>query len=384
MSSSWVLTSATVSDWQSIASDASGQHLAACVNGGGIYTSSNYGSTWTQQSDAPTNAIWFSIASSSDGINLAAVVQGGGIYTSSNSGLNWTLQTNGAPTNAYWYSIASSSDGSLLAAVVFGGGIYVSLDSGSSWAQTSAPTTYWFSIASDASGQHLAACVFNGGIWTSLDYGTTWTQTSAPTDNWNSIASSSSGQHLAAVIGGGGIYTYESPPIPCFKKDTQILTDNGYRFIQDLRKGDLIKTLQNDFIPIDMIGKRDMFHPAQKERIKDQLYKCSKEQYPEIVEDLIITGGHSILVDNFTSEEQKANVIEFFGDVYFTDEKYRLLACVDNRASVYEIPGNYTIYHLALENNDYYMNYGIYANGLLVETCSKQYLKELSNMELIE
>ena len=30
------------------------------------------------------------------------------------------------------------------------------------------------------------------------------------------------------------------------------------------------------------------------------------------------------------------------------------------------------------------MNYGIYANGLLVETCSKRYLKELSNMNFIE
>jgi hypothetical protein len=38
---------------------------------------------------------------------------------------------------------------------------------------------------------------------------------------------------------------------------------------------------------------------------------------------------------------------------------------------------------LALENNNYYMNYGVYANGLLVETCSKRYIKELSNMTII-
>jgi hypothetical protein len=29
------------------------------------------------------------------------------------------------------------------------------------------------------------------------------------------------------------------------------------------------------------------------------------------------------------------------------------------------------------------MNYGIYANGLLVETCSKRYLSELSNMRIL-
>jgi hypothetical protein len=77
-------------------------------------------------------------------------------------------------------------------------------------------------------------------------------------------------------------------------------------------------------------------------------------------------------------------VIVVNGLIYVTDGKYRLPACADPRASVYEIQGTYTIYHLALENDNYYMNYGIYANGLLVETCSKRYLKELANMTLIE
>ena len=43
-----------------------------------------------------------------------------------------------------------------------------------------------------------------------------------------------------------------------------------------------------------------------------------------------------------------------------------------------EIPGNHKIWHLALENNDEYMNYGIYANGLLVESCSKRMMREFS------
>ena len=62
---------------------------------------------------------------------------------------------------------------------------------------------------------------------------------------------------------------------------------------------------------------------------------------------------------------------------------YRLPACVHKRTSVYEKEGNYEIYHLALENENYYNNYGIWANGLLVETCSKRYLKELSGMDLL-
>ena len=173
-----------------------------------------------------------------------------------------------------------------------------------------------------------------------------------------------------------------APPPPCFKEGSKILTDNGYRPIETLRKGDLVKTLKHGYKPIDMIGKRDIYNPAQKDRIKEQLYKCSQEQYPEIFEDLVITGCHSILVENRVTHRQIEQIKKVNGDTYFTDDKLRMPACVDERASVYEVQGSFTIYHIALENSDYYANYGVYANGLLVETCSKRYLKELSKMDL--
>lgn len=181
-----------------------------------------------------------------------------------------------------------------------------------------------------------------------------------------------------------GTISQISLPIACFKENTKILTEQGYRSIQDLRKGDLIKTLKHGYLPIDTIGKREIYHNASQNRNKNQLYKCCQDKYSEVFEDLILTGSHSILVNEFTSNEEKQKTIEINGSIYVTDGKYRLPACVDEKTFVYEIPGNYTIYHLALKNNNYYMNYGIYANGLLVETCSKRYLNELSEMELIE
>ena len=171
---------------------------------------------------------------------------------------------------------------------------------------------------------------------------------------------------------------------PCFKEDTKILTDKGYIPIQNLKKGDLVKTLKHDYKPINMIGKSELNHYALYERIKTQLYKCSKKNYPGLFEDLIITGCHSILVNDFSSLEQKEKTINILGKIYSTDSAYRLPACVDENASVYEVPGNYTIYHLALENDDNLLNYGIFANGLLVESCSKRYMKDLSNMTLID
>ena len=193
----------------------------------------------------------------------------------------------------------------------------------------------------------------------------------------------------ALIIYQNNLYTSSPPsnriyqislPITCFKKGTKILTDKGYLAIQYLRKGDLVKTV-NDFIPIHAIGKREIFHPANQNRHKDQLYKCSPDHFP-VFEDLVITGCHSILVDEF-KEGEREKTIEINGDMYLSENKYRLPACVDERATVYETRGTYTIYHFALENDDYYNNYGVYANGLLVETCCIRNLMELSNMDMI-
>lgn len=178
--------------------------------------------------------------------------------------------------------------------------------------------------------------------------------------------------------------TVTASPITCFKDGSLILTDKGYKPIQDLRPGHLVKTFVNGYVPIDMIGKRNIVHNALDERIKDQLYELSPDKYLEVFEPLVLTGCHSILVEEYEDEDQKQKTIEVNGNTYITDDRYRLPACADLRASVYENPGTYTVYHLALENEDYYMNYGIYANGLLVETCSKRMLKEISGMELIK
>jgi hypothetical protein len=190
---------------------------------------------------------------------------------------------------------------------------------------------------------------------------------------WNNGCDLGTGQYSMTLI---------TLIIPCFKEDTKILTDRGYLPIQDLKKGDLVKTVKHGFQPIWGIGKRDIHHDGSQEREQNQLYVCSQDQYPEIFEDLVITGCHSILVPYFKDEAQWLETEKVLGKFYTTDDYKRLPACVDERAKVYDTPGNYTVYHIALEHTDYYMNYGIFANGLLVETCSKRYLSECSGMEL--
>jgi hypothetical protein len=116
----------------------------------------------------------------------------------------------------------------------------------------------------------------------------------------------------------------------------------------------------------------------------NRLYRCSKENYPELNEDLIITGCHSILVNDLTEVQREQNK-ELTGKIWVTENHYRLIACTDERAEPYEEEGTFNIWHLALDNEDERMNYGVFANGgLLVETTSKRMLSQYSGMDLVE
>jgi len=207
----------------------------------------------------------------------------------------------------------------------------------------------------------------------------------ATTGDYNlyGVTGSSTGNNVDGIGNVTYLFTPISGPLVCFKEGTNILTDTGYRPIETLRKGDRVKTANHGFQAIDMIGYRPIHHIPSAERIKDQLYVCRPEHYPELTEELVLTGCHSILVTSF-KEGEREKTQSVLGDIFITDNHYRLPACVDKRSVVYEKECTCLIYHIALENVDYYMNYGVYANGLLVETTSKRYLKELSDMIMME
>jgi uncharacterized delta-60 repeat protein len=190
---------------------------------------------------------------------------------------------------------------------------------------------------------------------------------------WNCIAMNSNQILVGGKDSTNGNYILARylPPYPCFKSGTKILTIRGYIEVDNLRKGDLVKTRFSGFVPIKMIGSRVITHNAKKSsRSPSQLYMYSTHIIPELFENLVLTGCHSVLVEEYTNDSEKQRAIDVNGDTYITDDLYRLPACVDKRALVYNTPGSYTIYHFALDHEDPYMNYGVYANGLLVESCS--------------
>ncbi len=148
-------------------------------------------------------------------------------------------------------------------------------------------------------------------------------------------------------------------PLTCFLEGTLILTPSGYKPIESLKKGDLVRTLKGDK-PIDTLLYRKLYHNASESPNRNQLFSLN---YPSVFQPLIVTGGHSTLVTP-TPEEFEA-IHSIFGVPVPVDGFYRLPAYVDKKASIYEVSGDYKIYHIVIGSTFE----GIFANGLLVESC---------------
>jgi hypothetical protein len=247
------------------------------------------------------------------------------------------------------------------------------------------PGIYYFPTETDAfDGTNLLGT--SGGVFTIGSGGPFGGYTS-----WR-IGSSSNGTSSKSVVypngsilnPDGAYFLY--PSTPCFLEGTTILCQvNGvekYVPVEELKKGTLVKTSLDGYKAVVLLGKGTIQNPGDNERTENRLYKCSTLKYPQLKDDLYITGCHSILEFPIT-EKQKGDIIKHLGKLFVTDKKYRVMACVDERAEPWDSKGIYIIWHFALENNDEKMNYGVYANGgLLVETCCIHFLKNKSNMIL--
>jgi hypothetical protein len=169
--------------WYFAAMSSSGQYQSACIQGGFIYYSTNYGITWTQSNSGSLS--WEKIAMSSSGQYQTAILTNGSIYYSTNYGVNWTI-TN--VPNANWRSIAMSSSGQYQSACiddnVTNGYIWYSTNYGINWTRSNSPGSRWISIAMSSSGQYQSAAIIGGSIWYSSDYGVSWTESNSSSRNW--------------------------------------------------------------------------------------------------------------------------------------------------------------------------------------------------------
>jgi hypothetical protein len=166
--------------------------------------------------------------------------------------------------------------------------------------------------------------------------------------------------------------------VTCFVEGSEILCvvndEEEYIKVEDLKIGDLVKTYNNTPKKISYILKKQFKNDKSYSQI------CKLSNYPNQTKDLFLTGGHSILVDELT-EDQKEKTEKVWKETRKIDDKYLLLAFIDENAEKIDDEEEYNVYHLALENEDKNGKYGIYANGILTESMSLDcYLKVTNSL----
>ena len=177
------------------------------------------------------------------------------------------------------------------------------------------------------------------------------------------------------IAGYPSIFIIQSISDPsCFNEGTKILCLNKnleeeYIPIENLRKGDLVKSYKHGYRKIDLIGKNPMINNPEK--FNECMYKMEKTEDNGLLEDLIVTGGHSILMDDLWDLKEENDKI--FGSTQMIDDKYLLLSAVSKQFIKLENTNLYTYYHFILENNgNDDERFGVWANGILTETPSKK------------
>jgi hypothetical protein len=172
----------------------------------------------------------------------------------------------------------------------------------------------------------------------------------------------------------------EIPDPSCFNENTKILCLNKdreevYIPIQNLRKGDLVKCLNNGYRKVDLIGKNTLTN--EPHLFNYCMYIMHKTDKNDLIEDLIVTGGQGILVDEITPKEKMENELLINGETPKIEDKYMLISAVHRDFVKLMNNDEYTYYHFTIENdgNDD-QRYAVWANGLLCETPSKNQFKE--------
>jgi hypothetical protein len=149
--------------------------------------------------------------------------------------------------------------------------------------------------------------------------------------------------------------------------------EEEYIPIQYLKKGDLVKTYLHGYRKVDLTHKGVLFNNPNK--WNQSMYKMEKTDENGLLEDLIVTGGHSILVDDISNtEKEKLNKFGVKEYEYKIDDKYLLLVSASNQFIQEKNNDKYTYYHLTLESEDENQRFGIWANGILTETTCNNYL----------
>ena len=208
----------------------------------------------------------------------------------------------------------------------------------------------------------------------------------------------------------------------CFREGTKILcfVDKKEKYvpIEDIKEDTFVKIynktgkFKDSYKRATTIVKSSIIN--SKEPSMHKLYKLSRSKNPALIADLYVTGSHALLYDNLSDEEfdkmeclinrynnynikfsnedevdenyliHVKNMIKYYNDYKFTiEDKYKLIAYFNLDFEEVNDNSVCNIYHIVLENENKYDNYGIYANGVLAESTCQVSLTRFPGFEKI-
>ena len=179
----------------------SGTNLFAGTYGGGVFLSTNNGTSWRAVMTGLTNMNVRALAVS--GTNLFAGTSGGGVFISTNNGTSWRAVNTGLTSTDV---LALAVSGTNLFAGTWGGGVFLSTNNGTSWSAVNTGLTNTYVMALAVSGTNLFAGTYGGGVFLSTNNGTSWSAVNTGLTNTYVLALAVSGTNLFAGTFGDGVW----------------------------------------------------------------------------------------------------------------------------------------------------------------------------------
>jgi len=137
-----------------------------------IYRSQDFGQTWTNVSN--TNYLsdnnWISVAMSSNGKYQTALESGGDVFTSTDFGVTWTLLNDDRLLDKEWISASSSATGQYQTIVQQGGLVYYTFNYGTTWTPVSDSNIRnkdFRDVSISSDGIYQCICEYAGQIYMS-------------------------------------------------------------------------------------------------------------------------------------------------------------------------------------------------------------------------
>lgn len=153
----------------------------------------------------------------------------------------------------------------------------------------------------------------------------------------------------------------------------RVLCDGQYtdKRIDSVCAGDIVAVGNNRGLPVRYVFSQTIINVPGQGKKKDKLYVLYKSDYNELIDDLVLTGGHPILVDDYQSAQEKEQHKIIWRDATERKigDKIRLLTFLKEKARLYENYGEFIVYNVVLDTPN--ENEMIWLNGLLTESLSE-------------